>query len=231
LLGAVGAQTLPAESSSDLLAKTQRWLQHAVSNVQAQINTQPDDHPLRMEVSIGQLDTRLKLAPCSSVETYLPPGVRLWGTTRVALRCNEGPVRWNVFLPVKVKAWGKAWVMRRDVMSGAVLAATDLMEVQEVDWADEASPVLLDPKQWLGQIATRNLLTGQTLRQSMVRAAQVFQSGAQVRVVAVGQGFQITSDALAISAGVVGQSARVRMEGGRVMNGLVLDARTVRLDL
>jgi flagella basal body P-ring formation protein FlgA len=65
----------------------------------------------------------------------------------------------------------------------------------------------------------------------MVRPAQVFQAGAQVRVVAQGAGFQITSDGQALSAGVVGQAARVRMDGGRVMTGVVLDGRTVQLDI
>ena len=65
----------------------------------------------------------------------------------------------------------------------------------------------------------------------MVKPAQVFQAGAQVRVVAQGPGFQISSDAQALSAGVVGQLARVKMENGRIMSGLVLDTRTVRLEM
>jgi flagella basal body P-ring formation protein FlgA len=65
----------------------------------------------------------------------------------------------------------------------------------------------------------------------MVRAAQVFQAGAQVRVLAVGAGYQITSDGQALAAGVVGQQTRVRMDSGRIMTALVLDARTVRLEL
>ena len=58
-----------------------------------------------------------------------------------------------------------------------------------------------------------------------------FQAGAQVRVVAQGAGFQIASDGQALSAGVVGQPARVRMDNGRVMTGVVLDNRTVKLEI
>jgi flagella basal body P-ring formation protein FlgA len=75
------------------------------------------------------------------------------------------------------------------------------------------------------------LTTGQTLRQGMVKPAQVFQAGASVRVVAQGPGFQVSSDAQALSAGVVGQVARVRMDNGRVSSGIVLDMRTVKIDL
>ena len=84
---------------------------------------------------------------------------------------------------------------------------------------------------WVGQVATRALSTGQTLRQNMVRAAQVFQAGAQVRVLTQGPGFQISTDGQAMTSGVVGQMTRVRMDGGRVMSGIVLDARTVQVEM
>jgi flagella basal body P-ring formation protein FlgA len=101
----------------------------------------------------------------------------------------------------------------------------------EVDWAEDVSPIVPDAAQWLGQVAVRALTTGQALRQNMVRPPQVFQAGAQIRVMAQGTGFQITSDGQALSAGVVGQLAKVRMDNGRVMSGTVLDARTVKVEI
>ena len=209
----------------DFQAVAQDWLREATATAQ------PVGAPaLRLEVKIGSLDSRLKLAPCGNVEPYLPPGSRLWGRTRVGLRCMDGVSRWNVSLPVTVNAFGNAWVIKGAVAAGATLTEEDVVET-EVNWAEEASPVLRDRALWVGQIATRALTTGQTLRQGMVKPAQVFQAGAQVRVVAQGAGFQISSDAQALSAGVVGQVARVRMENGRVSSGLVLDTKTVKIDL
>jgi flagella basal body P-ring formation protein FlgA len=69
------------------------------------------------------------------------------------------------------------------------------------------------------------------LRQGVVKPAQVFQAGAQVRVVARGVGFQVVSDGQALSAGVIGQIARIRMDNGRIMTGVVTDGRTVSLDI
>ena len=186
--------------------------------------------PLKIEVSVGPMDTRLHLAPCGNVEAYLPPGARLWGRSRVGLRCVDGMGRWNVSLPLTVKAMGTAWLIRGQVAAGAVLVQSDAVEA-EVDWAEENSPVLPDPASWLGQVATRPLTTGQVLRQNMVKPLQVFQAGAQVRVVTEGEGFQASADALALSAGVVGQMARVRMDNGRIATGTVLDARTVKIEL
>ncbi len=206
--------------------ETQRWLDNAV----AELRPAAGVAPLRMEVSVGALDSRLKLAPCARIEPYVPVGTRLWGKTRLGLRCLEGSAKWNVFLPVAIRAWGPAWVIRGDVAPGAVLTEGDAVEA-EVDWADDRSAIIANPAQWVGQVAARALTTGQALRQGMTRAAQVFQAGAQVRVVAQGAGFQISSDGLALSAGVVGQLARVKMDNGRVMSGVVLDNRTVRLEI
>jgi flagella basal body P-ring formation protein FlgA len=139
-------------------------------------------------------------------------------------------VRWNVSVPVTVKAFGNAWVVRGQVMAGSLLTQADVVQA-EVDWADDTYPVLADTAAWLGQTASRTLGTGQVLRSGMVRPTQVFQAGTQVRVVAEGVGFQVSSDAQALSAGVVGQMARVRMDNGRVASGTVLDARTVKIEL
>jgi len=221
----VQAQAQGGSPSQEFVGAAQQWLDMAVVG-----NRPAGGSSLRMEVSVGALDPRLKLAPCNQVEPYVPVGTRLWGKTRLGLRCLDPGIKWNVFLPVTVKAFGPAWVIKGNVSPGAVLTEADAMEA-EVDWAEEASPVVSNPAQWVGQVAMRSLSTGQAVRQSMVRPAQVFQAGAQVRVIAQGTGFQITSDGQALSAGVIGQPARVRMDNGRIMSGVVLDTRTVKLEL
>ncbi|QHI97980.1 flagellar basal body P-ring formation protein FlgA [Xylophilus rhododendri] len=221
------AQNVPqgmAEASTSALESSSReFLDGEVARGAQSMNM-----PLRMEVSVGPLDSRLRLAACNKVEPYMPANMRLWGKSRVGLRCVDGPVRWNVFMPVQVKAFGPAWVVRGPVMAGATLAASDAMQA-EVDWAEEPAAVLGDQAQWLGSTVTRNLNAGQALRQSMVRPPQVFEAGTNVRVVAEGPGFAVTSDGQAVGAGIVGQPVRVRMEGGRFMTGTVVDSRTVRV--
>jgi flagella basal body P-ring formation protein FlgA len=222
---AAGAASAQAPAAPDFRELAQNWLHGALQTAQP-----ADARHLRLEAVVGNLDARLRLAPCGNIEPYLPVGARLWGKTRVGLRCVDGVSRWNVSLPVTVKAVGTAWVVKNHVPAGSQIGAADVMEA-EVDWAEEFNPVLKDRSLWLGQTATRMLTTGQTLRQGMVKPAQVFQAGAQVRVVAQGAGFEISSDAQALSAGVVGQLARVRMDSGRIASGVVLDMRTVKIDL
>ena len=224
------AQTQPSAPagglSAEWMAAAQGWVEQAVAAAQSAQQASP----LRLETVLGEPDSRLRLAPCARVEPFVPPGTRLWGKTRLGLRCAEGVSRWSIFLPLTVKAFGPAWVVRGELAAGAVLKAGNAMQA-EVDWAQEPSPILATPAQWLGQVAVRTLGTGQALRQTLLRPAQVFQAGSQVRVLAQGAGFQVVSDGLALSAGVIGQTARVRMDNGRVMSGLVSDHKTVQLDL
>lgn len=213
-----------ADPAVDLGPLTQRWLNDALAR------NQSGGLPLRMEVSVGTLDSRLRLAPCARVEPYLPVGARLWGRTRLGLRCMEGATAWNVFLPVTIKAFGPAWVLNSNVESGAVLTAADASEA-EVDWAAEAAPVMGNPDQWVGQVASRQLMAGQTVRQSMVRAPSVFRAGAQVRVVAQGPGYLVTSSGQALSNGAVGQTIRIRMDNGRLISGIVNEDGTINASL
>lgn len=69
--------------------------------------------------------------------------------------------------------------------------------------------------------AARPLMSGQTLRQGMVRPAQLFKPGAPVKLLAGGVGFQVTSYGQALSGGGPGQTVRVRMDNGRIVSGTV----------
>ncbi len=228
-LGQAWAQapvSVPVTARSDhLVEDSQVWLDQAIAATKT-----PGDMPLRMEVSVGSLDSRLRLAPCAAVEPFVPPGMRLWGKTRLGLRCTDGTVRWSVYLPVQVKAFGQAWVLQRDIPAGATLTEADAM-LEEVDWAQDRNAVMANPADWVGQTASRALIVGQAMRQGMTRPTQVFAAGADVRIVAKGPGFSISSEGKAMSPGVVGTQARVRIDSGRILSGVVLDNRTVQVEL
>jgi flagella basal body P-ring formation protein FlgA len=212
------------QDNAAVYARAQSWLNNAIGQIDSKAL------PLRMEVVVGELDRKLRLAACQEVEPYLPPGTRLWGKTRLGLRCLRGEVKWTVFLPITVRAFGPAWAIKGGVAQGSLLTEADAMQV-EVDWAELNSPIIANLPDWVGQTAARTLGTGQAIRQDMVRPTQVFQAGEQVRVVASGGGFEIATSGFAVSSGVVGQTARVRMDNGRVLTGQVVEGRTVRLAL
>ena len=184
----------------------------------------------RVEVSVGTLDPRLRLAPCQRVEPYLPAGVRLWGKTRVGLRCTQGATAWNVFLPVTVKAYGPALVAAAALPAGSVLTATDFAQA-EVDLADDPSVAVNSTSGVVGRTLLHALLPGQSLRQANLKPRQWFAAGETVKVQAQGAGFSVASEGQALTPGIEGQVARVRTEGGRVLVGLPVAENRMELSL
>jgi flagellar basal body P-ring formation protein FlgA len=218
-----GTATPPDAAANPWTQDAQRWIDQQLEG------SRRSGPSLRPEVEVGTLDPRLRLAPCGRVEPYLPPGTRLWGRSRIGLRCIDGPVRWSVFLPVTVRAWGPAWVVRQPVAPGSTLTQEDA-ELTEIDWAESMVPVLPHAEDWVGAQATRALMPGQPLRQGMVRARALFAAGSQVKLVVEGEGFRMAAEGEALGAGVAGQPVRVRLPGRRVVTGIVRDAETVVLD-
>jgi flagella basal body P-ring formation protein FlgA len=183
----------------------------------------------RVEVEVGSLDPRLKLAPCARITPHVPAGTRLWGRTRVGLRCDEG-ARWNVYLPVTVKVFANAWSVNQALPPGTLLETTHLLQ-NEVDLAAEASPVIRQSQAAIGRTLTRALRPGQAVREADLKPRQWFAAGDTVRVIGSGPGFAISADGQALAAGIDGQHVKVRIEGGRVVSGRATAERRIEVTL
>jgi flagella basal body P-ring formation protein FlgA len=184
----------------------------------------------RVDVVVGTLDPRLKLAPCSRIEPQLPPAASLWGRTRVGLRCTDGVARWNVFVPVTVRAFGAGMVARGHLPAGTVVSAADFIQA-EIDLAEEPGKAFADLEGAAGRTLARPLRPGQGLRATHLQSRQWFAAGDTVRLTALGPGFAIQGEGQALSNGVEGQPARVRTESGRVLTGIPVGQRLMELPL
>jgi flagellar basal body P-ring formation protein FlgA len=185
---------------------------------------------LRVAVRVGTLDARLKLAPCTAVQPYLPAGTRLWGAARIGLRCADPGVRWNVFLPVTVDVFGPGLVTTGALNAGAVITAADLAP-GTVNLSEAPSPVFSTSAPALGRVLARPLAAGQALRAADLRARQWFAAGDTVRIVAGGAGWRIHGEGQALNPGLEGQPVRVRTESGRVVSGVAVAERQVEVAL
>jgi flagella basal body P-ring formation protein FlgA len=202
----------------------------AADTAGAQAGRGPGAAMPRIEVSVGQLDQRLRLAPCQHVEPYLPDGTRLWGKSRIGLRCTQGVSKWNVYLPITVKVFGKALVATSGISSGSVLTTADLAQA-EVDLAEDNSTPVTNADLAVGRSLTRSLKAGQSLRQSHLKPRQYFAAGETVTVLAQGDGFSVASEGQALNPGIEGQAVRVRIESGRILTGQPIGERKVELQL
>jgi flagella basal body P-ring formation protein FlgA len=187
-------------------------------------------NPVRVSVDVGQLDGRLRLAPCQKVEPYLPAGLPAWGRSRVGLKCVQGPKLWNVSLPVTVHVWARALVTTSALPAGSVLQASHLGQA-EVDLAAAPGAPLNNLAALLGRSLAHAVAEGQPLRAADLKARQWFAAGDTVRLVASGPGWRIVSEGQAMSPGLEGQPARVRVESGKIVQGRPVGDREVEMSL
>jgi len=184
----------------------------------------------RIEVLVGELDPRLRLAPCGRIEPFLPSGSKPWGRSRIGIRCASGEARWVVYVPVTVRVWAPAWVARAPLGAGHTLLPEDLAQAP-VDWAETTSAVIPDMTLAVGRVLVAPLQAGQAVRSNHLRVRQWFAAGETVTVVTQGEGFRVASEAVAITPGIEGQSARVRIESGRVLTGTAVGDRRLEVPL
>lgn len=219
-----------AQASGDALQAQVEGLLKQQPMPQAGASDAAGRQPWRVEITLGQLDPRLKLAPCDKVKAYLPENAQLWGKTRVGLRCEQGPVRWNVYWPVTVKVWGKALVAAVALRPGNTVSQADVV-VGEVDLAASGSPALTRATDIIGRTVVRPLEAGQSVRQDDVKSRRWFAIGDPVRLNVRGEGFLVAAEGVALTPGDEGRCARVRMDNGRVLCGQPVGERLVELTL
>lgn len=182
----------------------------------------------RVEVQIGQLDPRLRLAPCTQIQPYLPAGHRMWGRSRIGLRCTDGSARWNVTLPVTVQVYAKALVAAQPLPAGAELTQ-EHVRLAEIDLAADTGSIFTQFSALDGRALQRPLAAGEAVRSTDLRQRRWFAAGERVQVLAAGAGYTIASEGQALEAGFEGKDVRVRFENGRTVTGRAVGDRRVEV--
>jgi flagella basal body P-ring formation protein FlgA len=185
----------------------------------------------RVEVIVGQLDPRLRLAPCEQIQPFIPTGARLWGRTRVGLKCVKGVSPWNVYLPVTVNVYGQALVATAALPVGHVLSTSDFRQAEVNLTEDLVNPAITDPSVLAGRSLQRPVSPGQSLRQNSLKTRQWFAAGDVVQIRAIGTGFAVAGSGEAVTAGLEGSPARIKMETGRIVSGMPVAEKQVEITL
>ena len=207
------ARSAPAEGPAQML---KIYLERATTGL-----------PGRVEVNVGTLDERVKLAPCNQVEPYIPRGSRLWGRSSIGLRCHDA-AGWNVFLPVDIRVYAKALIASRSIGTGQIPGDADVRE-EEIDLTRESGVLVSQLVQLAGKTTARPLAAGQILKQEYFRAPAAVDAGDTVRVQFIGAGFAISTSGRALSQAAEGQSVRVQTDTGRFLQGIARNGRIVEL--
>lgn len=190
------------------------------------VRTQTQGQP-SVSYVVGTLDPANQLPPCASFAVSLEGGNRLWGRTKVTVRCQAG-ASWALFIPVQIKVQGEYFVASRSLAYGRILSKEDL-EAKKGDLAELPPDVVMEKQAVVGRSLNVTLAAGQIIRSEALRAPIMVQQGQQVTVISRGAGFQVSSEGQALNSASEGQVVRIRMPNGQVISGLTKGAGTVEI--
>jgi flagella basal body P-ring formation protein FlgA len=169
------------------------------------------------------------LAACTALEPFMPTGARLWGTTSVGVRC-AGAKPWTLYLQARIAINSTYYLAARQIDAGTVVTAQDLL-ARDGDLSNLPRAIITDPSQAVGSTALVRIGAGMPLRQDLLKSASAVSIGQTVRVVAQGQGFQISSEGSVMNNASPGQQVRVKMAGGQIISGIVVNGATVQVQM
>lgn len=163
---------------------------------------------------------------CEAPQLALPQHARRWGNLSVSVRCGQE----RRFIQVQVQAIGSYLVSTRGIEAGGKLTATDV--TLKTGRLDTLPPrTLTQTRQAIGAISLRNIRPGQPLSQAMLRRDWVIKAGQPVRVIAQGDGFNISGTGKAMNNAAAEDSVRVRMVSGQIVSGIAHPNGTIRIAL
>lgn len=208
-----------------LAAHTPAAGQAAITEAQAAIHAAVSSYltqeaaafPGKVSVQIGNNAIPRNAKSCPALQVALPAGQRAWGKTAVSVRC-AAPA-WAMYVPARVLIEGSYLVAARPLAAGAQLEAAD-WAIRNGDIASQPPGVLTEPSQALGRRLRQAVTAGVALRSNQLLAVQAVERGQRVRVTSSGGGFEVANEGVALSAAAEGQVVQVRLDSGRVLQGV-----------
>lgn len=210
--------------------------EHAVQSHQS-IRSAAEQHALAEvskfaatpQVTVGSLDSRLKLAACDqTLETYDSPNGLNGGRGVVGVRCN-GSKPWKIYVPVQVALMDSVVVSRRPVVRGQALRADDVM-LSEVDISGLHKAYFTRIEDVIGLRSKRAITSGSTLHAGLLQRANLVKRGSQVEIVAITADLHVTMRGKALADGGRGDRIRVKnLNSGRVITGTVIESGVIEV--
>lgn len=193
----------------------------------------------KLESDSQSTGLRLELQPLASEpappacsgrwKIELAVGVRWPGVVGATLTCAHPA--WRGSVHVIVRAFASVLEPNRMLPTGSVIGAADLFAAEAEIQQAGPPPWAADRAEVIGREAARPLRERQPIPLNALRAATVIRQGEHVSVQVVGVSFQASGEGVALQAGAVGDSIRVKLPDGRQISGQVLRAGVVELKL
>jgi flagella basal body P-ring formation protein FlgA len=173
----------------------------------------------QVAVSVVPPNQKLKLASCESIEAFFPGSSKAWGKTSVGLRCHDDGVRWVIYMQGNVSVYGDFLVAATNLGQGQVIGPRDV-RFQRGDLTTLPPNIYTSEKQIIGRVSRIAMSAGTVLKQEMAELPTVVKTGQNVRIISMGNGFNISAEGQAQNNATQGQMVNVRVASGKTITGV-----------
>lgn len=182
------------------------------------LQTQTMGLPGKVKITVGKLDSRLNVAACDAMESFLPTGSRIWGKTTVGIRCSA-PANWTIYIQADISVIGEYVVSAAPLAQGQWVSANQL-SMASGDLTKMPNGIITDVNQAIGKMVAMSIPAGTPLRMDSLRVQAAIQQGQNVKIVASGNGFEVSTEGRALTTANAGQAVQIRTFDGRVISGI-----------
>ncbi|WNW11164.1 flagellar basal body P-ring formation chaperone FlgA [Pseudomonas sp. DTU_2021_1001937_2_SI_NGA_ILE_001] len=191
--------TLPEQ----LIGATQGFLEYSVQEYLSSGQIEG-----RYEISVKQLDPRMRLAHCDKDLTASMESARPIGRVSVRVRC-EGSSPWTVYVPAQVQLFREVVTTLRPLKRGTVLSEQDVA-LRERDIGTLGLGYLTAVDQVVGQKLTRPTVVDQVLAPNFLEQPAMVRKGDHVVIIARSNSLAVRMPGEALSDGGFNEQIRVR---------------------
>lgn len=189
----------------------------------------PSQKPGSVQVNVGALDSRLRLASCATpLKAALPVGATFRARMTVAVSC-AAPSTWTVYVPVNIETQTSVLVLRHAAGRGTRLTADDV-EVQTRTVTGAGDDYLTEPGELEGRTLKRPLGAGAAVTADAMVADSVVKRGQQVTLLAAAGGMEVRARGVVMNdAPAAGRVKAQNLSSGRIVEGIVESPDVIRI--
>lgn len=183
---------------------------------------------VKVEVKVGNLDNRLRLARCDqNLALSLKDTSNSGGNVNVQVAC-KGTSGWTILVPALARVYRSVAVASRTLQRGDVVTADDLTnDVKDV--SEFRLGYALTTGAIVGKEVKFTVNKGEVFRNSALDAPLVIKRGDTVSVEAAAGEISVRTNGTAVTDGRIGQQIRVRNnQSARIVNAKVVGAGKVQ---
>jgi flagella basal body P-ring formation protein FlgA len=188
-------------------------------------------HTGKIEVTIGTLDSRLRLRQCDGfLEAFIPEGAHLQGNTTVGIRCPDAD-GWRIYVTGKVSLLADVLVARESLARGSPVNE-DSVELVERDISSLSRGYLNEPSQLEDKVLRRAVSPGMVLTPNMLESPRIIRRGDRVSLEVSQGALAVRMQGEAVMDGRRGERIRVRsLSSKKIVEGVVTAPGVIKVTL